>query len=85
MNLFKGEKIDFYERCAEILGVNYECTPHPYSKRTRWNNRAPGSGRYPGIGIIRKFGKSIQVCFSTHKAVYTSEEEVYDALMKLRE
>lgn len=70
---------EFYNRCAEILGTQYECEPFPYRRRTRWNNRIPGSGRYPGYGLIRKFGSQIQVHLRypvEHSKVYNTTEEV---------
>lgn len=30
----------------------------PYRKRTRWNNRKAGRGRYPGVGVIRVFNEN---------------------------
>ena len=53
----------FYTECAKILGTVYECEPFPWthSNRTRWNNRAPGSGRFPGYGLIRCYGDIIHV------------------------
>lgn len=77
---------DFYYKCAEILGVEYDCEPFTHYKRTRWNNRKPGSGRYPGYGIIRKFGSQIHVAFTNpvlHHGIYNSEEEVYTFLQNL--
>lgn len=52
---------EFYGKCAEILGTAYECRPHPYGYRSRWNNRQPGSGRFPDHGIIRLFGDHVQI------------------------
>ena len=79
---------NFYEECAKILGIEYECEPFPWthSRRSRWNNRAPGSGRYPGFGTIRKFGNEIHVCLRhpiSHNKVYKSEQEVFDFLRKI--
>lgn len=77
---------DFYYNCADILGVEYDCEPFTHYKRTRWNNRKPGSGRYPGYGIIRKFGSQIHVALSKpiqHHGIYNSEEEVYTFLRNL--
>lgn len=77
---------EFYNRCAEILGTEYDCKPFPWYKRTRWNNRAPGSGRYPGFGIIRKFGSKIQVALQRpvqHHGIYDTEEEVLQLLRDL--
>jgi hypothetical protein len=64
------KKIDveqgFYEECAKLL----DCAEHtyrvfPYRKRTRWNNRTAGNGRFPGHGLIRMFGPT-----SIHVALY---------------
>ena len=77
---------DFYLKCADILGVEYDGEPFQYRYRTRWNNRKPGSGRYPGYGLIRKFGSQIHVAFTnpiSHHAIYNSEEEVYTFLRNL--
>jgi hypothetical protein len=79
---------EFYNKCAELLGVEYDCQPFPWPnyKRTRWNNRAAGSGRYPGYGIIRKFGSQIHVALSnpiSHHGIYNSEEEVFIFLRNL--
>jgi hypothetical protein len=57
----------FYDRCAALLGVPHEYRPFPFSGRSRWNNRAPGSGRFPGRGLIRLFGQRVHV--SLHQPV----------------
>lgn len=64
---------EFYNECAKILGTVYDCKPFPWthSRRTRWNNRAPGSGRFPGYGLIRCYGDVIHVAL--HKPVYINE------------
>ncbi len=77
---------NFYTKCAELLGTEYQCEAFPYHKRTRWNNRTPGNGRYPGYGIIRKFGDKVQVSLRypiVHSKVYDSEEEVLTFLEHL--
>ena len=77
---------EFYNKCAELLGTEYDCKPFPWYKRTRWNNRAPGSGRYPGFGIIRKFGSQIHVALQRpvqHHGIYNSENEVLQFLQDL--
>lgn len=50
------EQQEFYRSCAKILGVEHEFSPR-YSKRTRWNHRCPGNGRFPGHGTIRWFNR----------------------------
>lgn len=70
---------EFYNRCAEMLGVEHDYLPFEYRYRTRWNNRKPGSGRFPDRGIIRKFGSQIHVALThpvNHHGIYNSEEEV---------
>lgn len=77
---------DFYNKCAELLGVDHDYLPFKYAYRTRWNNRTPGSGRFPGRGIIRKFGSQIHVALNdpvSHHAIYNSEEEVLTFLRSL--
>ena len=77
---------EFYSKCAELLGAEHEYLPFTHYKRTRWNNRKPGSGRYPGYGIIRKFGNQIHVALTKpiqHHSVYNSEEEVFAFLQNL--
>jgi hypothetical protein len=76
----------FYLRCAELLGVEYDCQPFEYYRRNRWNNRSPGNGRYPGYGIIRKFGDRIQVALHhpiEHYKIYDNEQEVLTFLANL--
>lgn len=50
---------EFYHRCAEILGQEYACQSFQHYKRTRWNNRKPGSGRFPDHGVVRVFGENL--------------------------
>jgi hypothetical protein len=69
------------------LGVEYDCQPFTHYKRTRWNNRTPGSGRYQGYGTIRVFGDYIHVALRypiDHHGIYQSKEEVFDFLKNLK-
>lgn len=76
------EKKAFYARCSEILGIEHEWND-PVPRRTRWNTRFIGNGRFPGFGLIRCFGNQIMVTtktngshmFKTCDAVYTYLEE----------
>ena len=52
---------EFYARCADLLGTVHEHLPFAHHARTRWNNRKPGSGRFPGCGIIRIFGDEVHI------------------------
>lgn len=74
----------FYLECAKLL----ECADHtyrvyPYTKRTRWNNRGAGNGRYPGHGIVRMFGpNTIHVSLYSPRlsGQFKSPEAVYAAI-----
>lgn len=76
----------FYNRCAELLGVQHTYKLYPYSKRTRWNNRTAGNGRYPSCGLIRMFSPTlIQVALTNPRINRTcnSMQEVYDLLTEV--
>lgn len=73
-------KEKFYQKCSDILNVEYDCEQFKYRKRTRWNNRKPGSGRYPGFGLIRHFGSDIHVTFKDCNKKFKSENEVFTFL-----
>lgn len=68
----------FYQKCAELLGTTYDYKPFPYAKRTRWNNRAPGNGRFGGFGLIRLFGSTVHMSLKAPVKVnrwFTSRED----------
>jgi hypothetical protein len=69
---------EFYRRCAGLLGTSYDCAGFPFQVRNRWNNRAPGHGRFPGFGIIRAHGDQVQVSLrhpvNAHRTFPTREE-----------
>lgn len=80
------EKEIFYNKIAEIL--NSETTyiePYFGNKRiTRWNNRNPGNGRYPGYGIIHMYSENfIQLNFYSHRKTFTSTEDVLNFINTL--
>lgn len=94
--------IDFYKRCSDIVGVETEITVHPprmkrYDKNgklifrrdfqpTRWNNRKPGNGRFPGLGLIRAFSASqihINIKDPELYGVYKSYESALEALQEV--
>lgn len=80
----KEEKIEaegrFYRRCAELLGVPDSYHPYPYSRRTRWNNRTAGNGRFVGYGIIRLFGSTVHMSLRTPIVVNTWFKSTDEAL-----
>jgi hypothetical protein len=76
----------FYQACAELLDVKHAYRRFPYAKPTRWNNRAAGNGRYPGVGLVRLFGKSVHVQLrAPHKVnrLFSSHAEALSFLVGL--
>ena len=71
---------EFYAKCSELLNVKHKYYK-PVPRRTRWNTRLIGNGRYPGFGVIRIFSKT-NIYVMSHKGcqTYTNEEEVYAVL-----
>lgn len=55
---------DFYEQCAAILDAKHLGEPFAFYKRTRWNNRKAGQGRFEGAGIIRCFGEKVHIALN---------------------
>lgn len=75
------EKEAFYAKCAEIL--NIEHVFHiPVRKKTRWNTRFLGNGRYPGFGLVQCYGCVVRVVSKHGTRVFNTYEEVYEYLNK---
>lgn len=76
---------EFYVECERILGVPHEGAPFPFYKRTRWNNRVAGRGRYPGKGIIRCFGSQVHIALTqpTFTAICSSKADALNTLNSL--
>lgn len=74
---------DFYDRCAAILGIPHEYNEPTNFKRSRWNNRQPGNGRFPGFGTIQCFGSGVRIMqkgkgtriFNDYETVFTYLED----------
>ena len=49
---------EFWVLCDSIMGMETQ-KPTGIRRRTRWNNRDPGSGRYPGFGLIRHYSSEL--------------------------
>lgn len=63
-NIIQNE-FEFYEKCALILCVEHEFV-YKFAKRTRWNHRNPGNGRFPTRGTIKWFSSTcIYLSFHT--------------------
>jgi hypothetical protein len=74
----------FYQECAKLL----DCAEHtyrefPYRKRTRWNNRTAGNGRFPGNGLIRMYASNLIHVNLHHPKVcgqFKSADDVFAAI-----
>ncbi len=77
------EEEQFYTEVAKILNAETVYKRFPYSKKTRWNNRNPGNGRYEGRGLVRYYSHNcIHICLSNPRLnkMCKSTEEAYAAL-----
>ena len=75
---------DFYGECAAILGFDHEGEAFTHYKRTRWNNRRAGRGRFPGSGLIRVFGNVVHISIREPVMVQRTIEGLPEALAYLR-
>jgi hypothetical protein len=75
-NMTNDDKKAFYAQCGEILGIEHEWND-PVPRRTRWNARLLGNGRFPGFGLIRCFGHVIMVTSRHGTKQFTSPDDVY--------
>lgn len=76
------EKEEFYTRCSEILNIDH-VFKIPVPRKTRWNTRFLGNGRYKGFGTIRCFGSVVIVASKSGTRVYKTYDEVYEYLIEL--
>ncbi len=49
----------FYAEVGRLLDANHVYVKFPSRYKSRWNNRAPGNGRFPGHGLVRMFGPAV--------------------------
>lgn len=77
------EKKAFYAQCGEILGIEHVWID-PVPRRTRWNNRNDGNGRFPGFGVIHCFGHAVRVIsHDTGTQMFFNYDETYKFLEEL--
>lgn len=76
------EKRVFYDTVSSILNIEHSFHD-PVRRRTRWNARFKGNGRFPGFGLVQCFGHVIRVVSKNGTKVFYSYEEVYDYLNKV--
>lgn len=75
----------FYRSCAELLGVEGGYRPRRFAQANRWNNRAPGNGRFPGFGLIRMFGpRHIQLSLRRPRKINATCSSAEEALSLLQ-
>lgn len=73
----------FYTKCSEILGIEHEWND-PVPRRTRWNTRLLGNGRFKGFGLIRCFDVQIMITSRLGTKMFPSAEAVYDYLTDIK-
>lgn len=73
------ERREFYDKCSRILNIDHDYHD-PVRRRTRWNTRNLGNGRYPGFGLVQCFGVSVRVVSKQGTKMFSTYEEVYDYL-----
>lgn len=76
------EKRVFYDTVSSILNIEHQFHD-PVRRRTRWNTRIKGNGRFPGFGLMQCFGSTIRVASKHGTKVFKTYEEVYDYLKKV--
>lgn len=76
---------EFYTTCGEILEIEHDYQI-PYARKTRWNDRKPGNGRYEGFGTIRRFSETLISITSrtTGRKLLYSEQAVFDYLREIK-
>lgn len=73
----------FYDTCAEILDIVHEYH-EPVPKRTRWNTRKLGNGRFPGFGLVQCFGSCIRVVSKKGTKIFYEYDKVYEYLKEIK-
>lgn len=76
---------EFYDKCAALMGTTHEYH-EPVPRRTRWNTRRLGNGRFPNRGVIRPYNAScIHVMLSNPPMTktFTSVDALFEFLATL--
>lgn len=80
----KVEESVFYQQCADILNSESLYCKFPFEKRTRWNNRKAGNGRFANFGLIRCYGDKVHINFRSPLRINRIFESKIEALNFLR-
>ena len=61
MNLNENQIAEcaFYQAVADVLGCSHDYDPWIYDRRTRWNHRRLGNGRYAQHGMVRRYSATL--------------------------
>lgn len=74
----------FYDTVSEILNISH-IYKEPVPRRTRWNSRILGNGRFPGFGLVQCFGTShTRVVSKYGTKMFTSFDDTYEYLKELQ-
>ena len=72
----------FYEACSQILRIPHEYSV-PVKRRTRWNTRLLGNGRFPGFGLVRCYGDLVIIVARTGTVQFSTHQKALDYLKSL--
>lgn len=78
-------KKEFFDKVAKIFGTTHDYV-EPFTRKTRWNVRNKGNGRYDGFGTVRHFGAYIYVMLSNPISVsrqFDTEKECLEFLEEI--
>jgi hypothetical protein len=77
-------KEEFYTKVSEILNIEHTYA-EPALRRTRWNTRLLGNGRFPGFGLVQHCGSYIRIISKqTGTIILDTPDETYEFLRKQR-
>jgi hypothetical protein len=73
----------FYQKVADLLKCYDHVYIETYKKRTRWNNRNPGNGRFTNHGLVRYYNSTnIHVMLANPKlsGLFNSTDSALEAI-----
>jgi hypothetical protein len=73
----------FYQAVADLLGCVHDYNPWIYDRRTRWNHRRLGNGRYLDHGMVRRYSSTlihVSLRVPQLNGCYTSESDALQAI-----
>lgn len=79
------DRKEFFDNVAKILGTTHNYV-EPFKRKTRWNARVDGNGRFPGFGTVRHFGAYIYIMLTHPTSVtrkFDTEEECLEFLEEI--